>query len=52
MIVMHARQRIDGTEPVREQRDRGFAGGHLYGGRWVFGAFVYTARPHMLEFAD
>ena len=33
MVVVHARQRIDGVEPVREQRGGGgFAGGHLGGG--------------------
>ena len=42
MIVMHARQRIDGIEPVRDQRgDRGFAGRHLAESRLlrIFGLF-------------
>ena len=33
MIVVDARQRVDGVEPVRDQgRDRGLAGGHVGGG--------------------
>ncbi len=46
MVVVHARQRVDGVEPMREQtRDRGFAGGHLGGGGrgFLFGTFSHAA---------
>ena len=35
VVVMHARQRVDGIEPMRDQRGRrGLAGGHVDGGRF------------------